>query len=170
MEYGEVIKNRYSVRDFSSKKIEDEKLEKILEAGLIAPTARNIQPLKIFVIQSKENLEKINLVSPCIYGANTVLAICYDVDISAKNVLSGEDSGEQDASIVCTHMMLEATNLGLGSVWVGMFDSNKFREFFNLPKNIIPVCLLPVGYIGENAKPSINHTKRKNKDEIYVRI
>ena len=162
MEFEKVIKERQATRKFSTKPVEREKLTKILEAGRIAPTAKNLQPIKIYVVESDEALNKINECSPCIYGAKTVLLVCAD---KTSSYHKGEYSTfEMDASIVATHMMLEATNVGVDSVWVEMFDNEKVKEYFNLSYE--PICLLPLGYHTDDYKPSPMHSTRKDISEI----
>lgn len=164
MEFENVIIERKSTRKFSNKPIEKEKLDKILEAGRIAPTAKNIQPVKIFVIQSKDGLNKIDKASPCRYGSQTVLLVCGDVD----EAFSKDDHStyEIDSCIVATHMILEATNIGIDNIWIDMFDRKIIKEEFNIPQNLIPVCLLPLGYKSKLCPPSMWHNKRKNIDEL----
>ncbi|MBP3255187.1 MAG: nitroreductase family protein [Clostridia bacterium] len=164
MELEEVIKNRFSCRKFSDKVVEKEKLNKILEAGRLAPTAKNNQPIKIYVIQSEEAISKLDKGTICRYGAKTVLLICGDKE---KAFQDGEYSSyEMDASIVTTHMMLEATNLGVDNIWIRLFDGDILRKEFDIPSNFIPVCLLPIGYKIEECIPSRLHETRKNIDEI----
>lgn len=170
MEYTNVYKGRYSVRSYLDKKIEDEVLNKICEAGRIAPSAKNKQPLKILVLKSEEALDKINKVSKCIYGALVVFVVCYDELESWKNEATGVYVGTQDASIACTQMMLEAWNQGVGSCWINMFDVDKLREEFNLPETIVPVCLLILGYPTEEAQPSEMHHTKKSYEEIFVEL
>lgn len=166
MEFIELAEARYSVRDFSAKEVEKEKIEAILLAGRVAPTAKNQQPQKIIVMQSKEAVEKIRSVCSCAYNAPTVLAVCYDGERDWKNPFApGVRSGEVDASIVCTHMMLAAAANGLGSCWVGWFDPEKVAEALELPENIHPVALLPIGYPAEDAKPSERHTLYRDYDD-----
>ena len=130
----ELARARWSVRSFSSRQVEPDKLDLILKAGQIAPTAVNYQPQKIYVLQSPEALGKILAITRSTYNAPTVLLVCYDTRLSWKSpFVEGYDCGEMDASIVCTHMMLEAWD--------------------NLPPYIIPVCLLPIGYPSANARP-----------------
>ena len=106
MSFFELAKERFSVRNFSDKAIEEEKLNQIIQAGRVAPTAKNKQPQKIYVLQSKEAIEKVKTLSPCIYDAPTVLLICYDESAVWYNSRRpGYNSGEMDATIVCTHMM-----------------------------------------------------------------
>ena len=156
---------RYSVRSFSDKKVEQKELDMILRAGQVAPTAVNNQPQKIYVIQSEEALAKINAVSPCIYGAPQVFLVCYDSNISWKKPGDEWPSGVMDASIVLTHMMLQAAELGIGTCWVCMFDIEKTKEAFNLPDNIEPVALMPFGYATEDAKPSPSHSEYRPIEE-----
>lgn len=154
MDFLEFSRKRYSVRSYSDKPVENEKIQKILKASLIAPTAVNYQPQKIYVLKSDEALNKIRRITKSTYNAPLVFLICSDTERSWHSpFVEGYDSGEMDTSIVCTHMMLEAEDLGLGSVWVLLFDPAMVKKAFNLPDNIKPVCLLPVGYPSEIAAP-----------------
>ena len=165
MDFEEVIKNRQSTRMFSNRKVEKEKLDKILEAGRIAPTAKNNQPIKIYVVNSQDGIEKIDKATMCRYGAQTVLIVCGNKDEAFINS-KGHSSYEVDASICATHMMLEATNLGVDNIWVALFDEEILRSEFNIPSNIIPVCLLPIGYKDENCMPSPRHNIRKSIEDL----
>ena len=75
-----------------------------------------------------------------------------------------------DATIVGTHMILEATNIGINSVWVEMFDKEKTKELFNLSDNIKPICLIPIGYKDEECVPSQMHYNRKDLSETVEYI
>ena len=103
----QLASERYSVRKYCDKQIEDEKLEKILMAAQVAPTGNNFQPQRIFVIKSDEALEKIRSFTPYCFGAPIVLLVCYDKNVSWKTV-DGHDAGLDDAVIATTQMMLEA--------------------------------------------------------------
>ena len=164
MEFDSVIKERIATRRFSDKKVESEKLNKILEAGRIAPTAKNIQPIKIYVIQSENGLEKLDKATKCRYGAQTVLLVCGDKDKAYTK--KDYSTYEMDASIVATHMMLEATNIGIDNIWIEMFDDDILRTEFEIPANLKPVCLLPIGYKSKNCPPSPFHKIRKNIDDL----
>ncbi len=166
MKFEDVIRKRESVRKFSDKKVEDEKLNKILEAGRIAPTAKNSQPFKIYVIESEDGLKKIDTASPCRYGASTVLIICGDREKGYKK--DEYPMYVMDASIVTTHMMLEATNLGVDNIWIEMFDTKILKKAFDIPDNLIPVCMLPLGYKEESCPPSPMHNTRKSLDELVI--
>ena len=162
MDFLELAKNRYSCRSFSNKKVEKEKIYKILEAGRIAPTAMNIQPQRILVLEDKEKLEALGKCTRYGWGA----PICYDKDISWKRKYDNQDEGIVDASIVTTQMMLEVHNLGLGSTWVGYFDPMKVREVYKIPANLEIVSILPIGYPSEDAKPNERHEDRNAIDKM----
>lgn len=165
MDFLELAKERYSVRKFDSKPIEAEKVNLILEAGRLAPTAVNYQPQRILVLQTEEELQKLEASNPYRFGQTLVLLICYDKTVSWKRKYDNQDSGEMDASIVATHMMLEAYNLGIGSTWVGHFDPQILRESFAIPENLEPVLLLMLGYPGKDAEPNPLHFKRLDKEQ-----
>ena len=167
MEFTEVIRERFSVRDYADKPIEPEKLSAILEAGRIAPTAANKQPFRIYVIQSPEGLEKIRGITRCAFNAPAVLLFVYDDDEQWKSPLEpGFTSGHQDVSIVATHMMLAAWDLGIGSCWVNFFPNSETARAFGLPETEKAVLLLPIGYPAEGAKPAPMHSKKKDMDQL----
>ncbi len=158
MDFYELAKNRYSVRTFKPDPIEDEKLQKILEAGRIAPTACNYQPQKIYVAKSPEAREKLSAICSCTFGAPVILVVAYDRDRNWKShLMPGYESGETDAAIVCTHMMLQAWELGIGSCWVGLFNADQVSQALGLPENVTVSALLPLGYPKDHAKPAHLH-------------
>ena len=164
MEFEEIIRKRTSVRKFSDKKLEQEKLDRILEAGRLAPTAKNSQPIKIYVVQSEDGIMKLDKASRCRYGASTVLIICGNKD---KAYHKGDyTTYEMDSCIVATHMMLEATNLNADNIWVESFDENILREEFNIPNELTPVLLMPLGYKTEDCPMNPLHDKRKRIEDI----
>lgn len=164
MEFEDIIRNRTATRKFSDEKIEKEKLDKILEAGRLAPTAKNAQPIKIYVVNSEKGLMKIDKASRCRYNASTVLIICgNNIEAYHKDDYS---TYEMDSSIVATHMMLEATNIGVDNIWIESFDSDVLKEEFNIPSEYIPVCLLPLGYKAKDCPINPMHEKRKNIEDI----
>lgn len=166
MELSKVIKERFSVRQFAEKPIEEEKLNEILEAGRIAPTATNGQCQRVYVIKSEEALKKIRGITQCAFNAPVVLMVGYDENDLWENPLEkGVFSGEQDASIVATHMMLKAWDLGIGSCWVGYFPPTQTAKDFNLPSSVKLVLLLPIGYPADNAIPNPRHNERKPLNE-----
>lgn len=167
MNFLQLAKERYSVRKFSDKKVEREKLDLILEAGRVAPTAVNYQPQRILVIENEDSLTKLKSCTPFHFNAPLALLVCYDSTVSWKRSYTNEDMGIVDASIVSTQMMLQAHELGLGSTWVGHFNTDIIRETFELPEHFVPVALLPIGYPSSDSVPhpkmhydryDINHT------------
>lgn len=154
MSFLELANERYSVRSYADRPVEQEKINLLLKAAQLAPTAVNYQPQKIYVLKSDEAMAKINRLCRCVYGAPLVFLICSDERLTWKSHTErGYSSGEMDCSIVCTHMMLEAWELGLGSVWVRLFDVQEVAKAFDLPSYIKPICLLPVGYASEDSVP-----------------
>lgn len=171
MDFLELAKERYSVRAFSDKPVEQEKLDKIIEAGLVAPTAKNLQPVRIFVMKSAEAMAKMNAVTRCIYGAPVALLVCYNEAEAWQNPFNPEyNAGEMDATIVLTHMMLEAWELGIGSCWVGYFDHNEATNTFDLPAELRPVAIMPLGYAAEGAQPSVNHTTYRDRAHLFIEM
>lgn len=158
MEFSELIRNRFSVRKYSQRPVEPQKLEAVLEAGRVAPTAGNRQPQRILVVDTPEGLQKMEACTTCSFHAPVVLLVCYDRTVENNNHLGDHRAyGQVDASIVMTHMMLAAWNIGLGSVWVGLFRPELLRQNFNIPADYQIVSLMPIGYAAEDAKPSVMH-------------
>ena len=161
MEFKEVVRKRYSCKKYSDRKLEAEKLAAILEAGRLAPTAKNLQEQHVYVVQSEEMLAKIDGVTPCRYGASTVLVVAYDKNNVFTYPGGKRDSGAEDAGIVATHMMLAAADEGVDSCWLNFFDPDKMAEVLGLPENEEILMLLDLGYAAEGAGPLPNHGSRK---------
>lgn len=161
MDFMETVKNRYSCKKFDSRPVPQDKLDAILEAGRLAPTAKNLQEQHIYVAQTPQALAKIDGVTPCRYGASTVLVVAFD----RNNVFTypGEqrDSGVEDASIVATHLMLAATNAAVDSCWINFFDPEAAAKTLGLPENEEVLMLLDLGHAAEDGKPLPNHSSRK---------
>lgn len=158
MTFYELAKSRYSVRAFEPKEMKEETLSAILEAGRIAPTACNNQPQRIFVVKSEENRQKLKEVCRYTFDAPVILVVAYDKERDWKNRrMPGYSSGETDAAIVLTHMMLAAWEQGVGSCWVGAFAADKVAEALSLPENLRVTALMPMGYPAQNAAPMALH-------------
>ena len=172
MEFSQVLEKRYSVRKYSDRPVEEEKLEKILEAGRICPTATNAQPQRIYVLRSEEDFVKLGRSARMRYGAPVVLMICADTAAAWKggDVEPGYNASVMDASICTTYMMLQATDLGLGSVWIRYMNAAEIKKAFALPDGIEPICLLPIGYAAEDSAPSERHSKRMSMDEMLLKL
>ena len=158
----QLAKDRFSVRYYAKTPVEQEKIDAILEAARVAPTAKNLQPFHIYVLKSAEAIAKINKLSRCAYEAPVVFIVCYDKSKAWVSPFDANDnSGVMDTSIVGTHMMLEATEQGLGSCWVKFFDPKEVAAAFDIPANLTPSFLLDVGYQQKGASPNKMHFERR---------
>lgn len=168
-EFLSLMEERYSVRSFSNKTVEDEKIEAILHAGQVAPTACNKQPQHIYVLKSKESLETLKKCTYSHFGETLAFIVCYDSNLCWTREFDGKQSGDMDASIVATHMMLEAWELGIGSTWIMHFIPEAIVEEFHLPNTMIPVCILAMGYPSSDSTPSeLHRIKKKIKDMVSI--
>ena len=168
MNFLDLARERYSVRDFQDVPVAQDKLRRILEAGRIAPTACNKQPQRIKVIAGETELAKVDACTPCRFNAPLVLLVCYDSTVCWKRSFDGAASGEVDAAIAAAHLLLAAQDQGLGSVWVMHFDPAKTAEAFQLPENIIPVAMLPMGCPAKDARPAVQHHQRAELADILL--
>ncbi len=168
MEFKDVVKERYSCKQFSDRQVEQEKLAAILEAGRVAPTAKNLQEQRVYVIRSAEGLAKIDAVSPCRYGAPTVLIVAFDKNNVFTYPGGKRDSGVEDATIVATHMILAAANEGVDSCWVNFLDPEVLAQTFSLPENEEVLMVMDLGYAADGAGPLPNHSSRKDISETVT--
>ena len=168
MEFKEVIKNRYSCKKYCDKQVETEKLEAILKAGRLAPTAKNLQEQHVYVIQSAEGLAKIDAVTPCRYGAPTVLVVAFDKNNVFTYPGGSRDSGVEDATIAATHMILAAADEGVDSCWINFLDPEKLAKELGLPENEEVLMVMDLGYAAEGAGPLPNHSSRKALSETVT--
>ncbi len=168
MDFLDLAKERYSVRKFTDKKVEKEKLDKILEAGRVAPTAVNFQPQRVLVIDDTKALEKLKSATPYHFNAPLAVLVCYDTSASWKRSYDNMDHGSVDASIVSTFMSLKIHSLGLGTTIVAHFDPKIISEVFELPEYLVPVILLPIGYPSDESTPHPFHSAiLDEKDTVF---
>lgn len=168
MEFTDVIEKRYSCKNYSARKVEDEKLTAILNAGRVAPTAKNFQEQRIYVVRSEEGLAKIDAATPCRYGAPVCLVVAYDRSNMFTYPGGKHISGAEDAAIVATHMLLAAANAGVDSCWINFFDPEKLAAELGLPENEEVLMLMDLGYAAEGAGPLANHGLRKPLEETVA--
>lgn len=168
MEFTQVIQARYSCKRFGSRALEEEKLAQILEAGRAAPTAKNLQEQRIYVVRSEAGLQKIDSVTPCRYGAPVCVVVAFDRNRVFTYPGEKRDSGIEDATIVATHMLLAAANAGVDSCWINFFDPDKLAAALALPENEAVLMILDLGYAAEGAGPLANHTSRKALSETIT--
>ena len=156
-----LAKQRCTTRGFTDKKIEKGILEKILEAGRVAPSACNRQPQRIIVVEKPENIKKVEKAYRT-FGSSCVLIVCQDKSDPLIRPFDGKCSGDLDIGIICDHMMLAARELNIGSVMVGLFDPAIVRKEFGIPEYIEPTALLLLGYPSDGFLSSDRHkTERK---------
>ncbi len=160
MDFITIAKTRCSIRSYTDKKVERSKLEKILEAAHVAPTAANLQPVHLIAVQSEDGLAKIGKAAN-IYGAPLAIIVCADHNKAWVRPFDQKQTGDIDASILTDHMMLQATELGLGSVWVCYFKPDVLCQEFGLPANLEPVNILAIGYAGENITGLERHSQTR---------
>ena len=165
MDFLSLAKKRYACRKYTAQKVEQAKLDTILEAGRVAPTGANRQPQRLIVVRSEEGMARL---ARCTrdFGAPCAIIVCADTGQAWERKYDGKVIGDIDASIVTDHMMLRATELGLGSLWICMFDPEIVRKEFALPENIVPVNILVLGYADcEPASPDRHDAARKALEE-----
>ena len=165
MDFKEVVKQRYSCKKFNGRAVDEQQLAAILEAGRLAPTAKNLQEQRIYIVQSEEGLAKIDAITPCRYGAPTVLVVAFDTDTVFTYPGGERDSGIEDATIVATHMLIAAADAGVDSCWINLFDPAVATRELGLPENEEVLMLLDLGYAAEGAGPLKNHFDRKPLEE-----
>lgn len=168
MEFTKVIAERYACKKYDGRKVEKEKMDAVLEAGRLAPTAKNLQEHHIYVVESKEALAKIDEVTPCRYGAGTVLVVTFDKTNVFTYPGGKRDSGVEDATIVATHLMLAAKNEGLETCWINFFDPEVAAEKLGLPENEEVLMMLDIGYAAQGAPMNPFHNKRKELSETVT--
>lgn len=163
MEFTELINKRYSVRGYKTDPVEDEKLQQVLEAARIAPTAANRQPFHVIVIHTEGREEELRRIydRDWFVQAPIILVVCGE---QSKAWVRHDKAnyGVVDAAIVMDHMILEATNQGLGTCWIGAFDAEITRDILGLPDHIDPIVMTPLGH--PNAEP--RQTDRKPLEEL----
>ena len=160
MEFLDIVKSRYSVRNYRNTKVETDKLNKILEAAHVAPTAANLQPVRLLVLQDEAVLTKLGKAAN-IYNAPLAIVVCTDHAKAWKRPFNGKLTTDIDASIITDHMMLAATELGLGSVWICYFKPEVLKSELNLPGDLEPINILAIGYADESpASPDRHDTQR----------
>jgi nitroreductase len=167
MKFMDLAQARFSVREYSGRPVEKEILDQILEAGRMAPTAKNQQPYKIYVVQSEKALKKLSMLKHCAYGAKTVLLFTYNREQDWKNPLEdGIHSGVEDVSIVATYIMLQAIELGIYTTWCNYFSNSELEKAFQLPENEKSVLIMPIGYKADGTEPAPAHTASKESGEL----
>jgi len=163
MEFEDLIKKRYSVRGYQSREVEGEKLEKVLDAARVAPTAVNKQPFRLIVVKTEGREDELKTIYPAEWFTEAPLVICAcAVKSESWTRRDGRNYVEVDIAIVMDHLILAATELGLGTCWIGAFDVEAARKVLKIPDDVEPLLFTPLGY--PDAKP--RGTGRKDLSEL----
>jgi nitroreductase len=163
MGFLELAKQRYSVRAYKSDPVEDDKLQKVLEAARLAPTACNLQPFQFIVIHTKGKEAELRRIYSAPWFVQAPIVICACGMPSESWVRKdGENYCDVDVTIAMDHLILSAADLGLGTCWIGAFNSEAAREVLGLPDDVKPIAFTPLGYPADEPK----RKSRKAIDEI----
>ena len=170
MSFLELAKARYSCRKLTAAAIEPEKIERILQAAVAAPTAKNAQRYTIWAVKSPEALDKLKQTTNYTFGAALAFVIGAKKDGAFDRPFDNKNFSEIDAAIVATHLMLAIQDEELGTTWVGYFDAPKMQQLFPEMQGYELVAVFPVGYPAEGAKPNIRHEERRPLSEVVVEL
>ncbi len=169
----DIVKKRCSVREYSSQPVEKEKLNYVLEAARLAPSACNLQPWSFYVIQNMEMLKKIQSCyeREWFQTAPVCIAICGNHDISWKRKsFDNKDHCDIDIAIATEHLVLAATEVGLGTCWICHFDSVRCKEILQLPASEEVIALIPIGYPAkENVWEKAVKNRKKAEEIIFYK-
>lgn len=170
MRFIDLVKTRYSVRNYLDKYVEREKLEQVLEAARLAPSAVNFQPWQFYVLREGDKFQKVaaSYHREWFKAAPVYIVVCKDTSVSWKRTVDGKDHGDIDVTIAVDHMTLQAVELGLGTCWVCNFDPDICREALNLPSNLEPIVLLPIGYPSDEDAFEQKEKLRKPLNDIVI--
>ncbi|MEI3314984.1 MAG: nitroreductase family protein [Eggerthellaceae bacterium] len=163
MDFLDLAKRRHSVRTFKRERVGIEDVQRILESARVAPTAANKQPVRLVVAQDPDTLSRLSKTAD-LYGAPLAILVCADKTRAWVRPSDGKSTSDIDAAIACDHMMMEATSLDLGSVWICWFDAEAIRKELDLPDELEPVNILAIGYSAE----SPSDPNRFARDRISV--
>ncbi len=149
MNFEELIHKRYSCRNYSPKPIQEDLLQKVLEAARLAPTAANRQPFQIIIIKTENKQEELMQIydKDWFVQPPLILAVCSQPQMGwVRKKYDQQSYAAVDAAIVVDHITLQAADLGLGTCWIGAFDPQAARDFLKLPADVEPIAFTPLGY------------------------
>ncbi len=163
MNFSELIQERYSVRAYKPDPVEDGKLQEVLEAARLAPTAANRQAIQFIVIHTEGREAELGRIYKADWFVQPPLVICA-CGIPAENWVrkDGKNYNDVDVAIAMDHLILAAADLGLGTCWIGAFDPQAAREVLDLPDGVVPIAFTPLGYPADEPRPK----KRKSFSEL----
>lgn len=168
--FAELARKRYSVRKFDKRPVEPALLEKVLQAVMLAPTAKNCQSQRIIVAAGGEAVARLRACTQCHFGAPVMMILAFDPAKASVRATDGKNCGEQDIMIAADHMMLQAADLGLGTTFVGLYDEKALREAFPQLEGLTVEGLMVLGHPAEDAKPSKLHGESLPMDQVIYRV
>ena len=147
MKFSELIRKRYSVRAYRPDPVEDEKLQQVLEAARLAPTAANRQPFRLLIIPTAGREAELQRIYKRSWFVQAPLVLCACALPAEGWVrMDGKPYVDVDVTIAMDHLILAATDLGLGTCWIAAFDPVAAREVLELPEGVEPIVFTPLGY------------------------
>ena len=162
----DMARERWSCRSFTDEPVASEALETLVDAALAAPTGCSYQPFHLWVITGEDGVATVRAHSKCHFGAPAFVVVGADPSHAWTRPYDGFNVGVVDASIVATHLMLEAWEQGLGTCWVAHFDAPAFKEAFPQMAPYELIALFPVGHPAPDAAPLPLHFRRRGADEL----
>jgi len=155
VEFSDLIASRYSVRAYRPIPIEEEKLENVLNAARLAPTAANRQPVQIIVLRTEGRQKELKRIykPDWLVQAPLVVCVCAVHGSGWTRRQDGKSYDDVDAAIVMDHLILAATDQGLGTCWIGAFDPDAAREVLGLPEDVELIVMTPLGYAADQPGP-----------------
>lgn len=170
MEFFDTVKNRHSIRTFMDMPVEKDKIRKVLEAANSAPSAQNLQKYEIYLMDNRSKIAELEPIAAQEFVSKSpvVLVFCAHMEVEGGKNRRGSSNAfvVEDATIAAAYAQLAVTALGLGSVWVASFDSDKLLELLKAPKTLVPVVLMPIGYPAEDPVPK----PRRKLDDIVHKV
>jgi nitroreductase len=163
MQFIELARKRYSVRSYKAGPVEDDKLQSVLQAARLAPTAANREAFRLIVLLTKNRESELLRIYNRSWFVQAPVVICICAIPNEAWVRSdGKNYSDVDAAIVMDHLVLAATDLGLGTCWIAAFDPVAAREVLGIPEQVDPIAFTPLGYPAGQSPAK----KRKNLDDL----
>ncbi len=167
MTFRDLAEARFSLRNYDSRPVEQEKIDCLLECVRVAPSAVNFQPCVVYVVTDQVLLAQLQ---DCynrdwFKTAPMCIVACGNHQQAWHRKLDGKDHTDIDVAIAVDHLTLAAVDMGLGSCWICNFDAQKCAQVLDLPEGVEPIVMVAIGYAATDEKPL---KKRKSHDELFV--
>ena len=166
MKFSDLAKQRCSVRTYEAKPVEEVVIQHLLKSARVAPTAANLQPQKILVLNTAQSLSKVNKSASC-HGAPLVMVVLADKNTAWVRPFDRKSMVDIDATIVADHIVMQAEDLGLSSCWITYFDPKILRKEFSIPNELEAVAIISLGY-SDTAKNPERHSGMRNSIDTMV--